>query len=80
MDYRRWFRLRAQSPDDVAREIDDELSAHVAMRAEDLVRRGEQPERARATALQRFGDYAHARSDLIEAARGRRNRRMSIAW
>jgi predicted permease len=80
MNYRRLFRLRAQSSDDVAREIDDELNAHVAMRADDLVRHGEAPERARASAQQRFGDYSHARSDLIEAARGRRSRKQKTEW
>jgi predicted permease len=80
MDYRRLFRLRAQTPDDVARDIDDELNAHVAMRADDLVRKGEIPERARAEALLRFGDYWHARNDLIEAARGRRSRNQKLEW
>ncbi len=80
MNYRRFFRLRPQSKDEVAREIDDELAAHLAMRTDDLVRRGEPPERARSAALQRFGDYYQARTELIDSARGRVTRSRRSEW
>ncbi|MEX2282046.1 MAG: ABC transporter permease [Gemmatimonadota bacterium] len=75
MNYKRWFRLRAQSEHDVARDIDEELEAHVHLRSDDLERAGTPADRARREAMGRFGDYGEARRVLIESARQRRGTR-----
>lgn len=67
MKYRRHFRL----PRDVERELDEELAAHIALRAEALEREGVPPERARALALERFGDLGEAKRRLYRSARER---------
>ena len=80
MDYRRWLRLRPQTADEVAREIDEELETHVALRAADLERAGVSDARARQQARQRFGDYQQARLDLIQSARQRHGRQRRAEW
>jgi predicted permease len=62
---RRWFQLRPQSSEDIARAVDDEIRAHLEMRTEALIRAGEAPERARIEALRRFGDLEEGRRRLI---------------
>src|SRR5688572_7833302 len=80
MPYKRWFRLRPQNERDVAREIDEELQAHVQLRSEDLERAGTPAERAHREALNKFGDYGEARRVLIESARHRRAHRRRTEW
>ena len=46
----------APSPDDVEREVDEEVRSHLALKAEDLERQGVDPKTARLTAQRRFGD------------------------
>ena len=46
------------------------------MRVQELVRQGETPERARAMALERFGDYETSRTECVEIDQ-RRGRRMA---
>jgi predicted permease len=74
---RRLFRLRLGRREDVERETDDEIRAHLEMRAEALERRGLSPEEAMAEARRRFGELEPARDDLVRAAR-RRERR--VRW
>ena len=49
----------------VARDVDDELAFHLAMRAELLEDAGLDPRTARDTALQRFGDLTEVREQCI---------------
>ena len=58
--WRRLLRIR-----EVERDVDDEIAFHIAMREEQLRRRGLPPERAHTTALDRFGDAARVREDCI---------------
>ena len=60
---RRWFRL-PRNPQDVDREITDELEFHIATRTDDLVRLGYARGAARARALEEFGDVKAARAEL----------------
>jgi predicted permease len=53
-------------------DVDDELSFHLEMRIRELVARGETPERARALALRRFGEYAVSRDECIRIDERRR--------
>ncbi|HSL68875.1 MAG TPA: ABC transporter permease, partial [Longimicrobiales bacterium] len=80
MNYRRWFRLRPQSAQDVEREIDDELATHLELRVEELMRKGEPAERARQRALERFGDLSEARRELVADAWTRRQRTRRGEW
>jgi predicted permease len=56
--------------------VDDELAFHLEMRVQELIRRGESPERARELALRRFGDYESSRTECVEIDE-RRSRRMA---
>lgn len=71
MTYRRYFRLRSSN---LRRDLDDEIETHIAMRVEDLVRCGETPERARALAIERFGNIDDARRRLYASATRREDR------
>ena len=72
----RWQRFRGWLGPDPRRDVEDELAFHLEMRVQELVRRGEAPERARALALERFGDYETSRTECVEIDR-RRGRRMA---
>ena len=72
----RWNRFRGWLGPDPRRDVDDELSFHLEMRVQELVRQGETPERARAIALERFGDYETSRTECVEIDQ-RRGRRMA---
>ena len=69
-------RLRRLFGRDAHRDVDDELSFHLEMRVQELIARGENPERARALALERFGDVDSPRSEMLEITE-RRSRRMA---
>ena len=71
-----WNRFRGWLGPDPRRDVDDELSFHLEMRVQELVRQGETPERARAIALERFGDYETSRTECVEIDQ-RRGRRMA---
>ena len=61
---RRVFRIpfgRAQ----IGREVDDELSFHLEMRAQRLIAAGWTPDAARQEALRHFGDIAAVRADCV---------------
>lgn len=69
-------RLRGLFGNDPERDVDDELGFHLEMRIAELIARGEQPERARALALERFGDVASPRGEMLEINK-RRGRRVA---
>ena len=66
--FRRLFRLEPRSHVGSAREVEDEIEAHIALRIDELIRQGRSPEAARVQALQRFGDMETARRRLRESA------------
>jgi len=71
----RWMRLLSQlSKGALKREIDDELSYHLEMRARDFEAQGMDPESARREAERRFGDLERIRREAyrVERARVRR--------
>jgi putative ABC transport system permease protein len=70
--FRRMFGLEPKA------DVETELSFHVEMRVRELIEQGETPERARALALQRFGDFDRARQACVEINQ-RRRRRMDRA-
>src|SRR5688500_4642576 len=72
----RWDRFRSWFGPDPRRDVDDELAFHLEMRVQELIRRGETPERARELALRRFGDYESSRTECVEIDE-RRSRRMA---
>jgi predicted permease len=55
-------------------DVDAELSFHVEMRVRELVDQGVPPERARALALRRFGDYEGPRRECVEISERRGSR------
>ena len=72
--YRRWLRLFAER--DRRAELDEELEAHIALRAEALERSGMTPAEARAEASRRLGD----RRALYVSARIRDVRVRKSEW
>ncbi|MCG8468254.1 MAG: ABC transporter permease, partial [Gemmatimonadetes bacterium] len=68
----RLFRLRPRSDEDLARELDEEIEAHVALRAAQLEERGLSTEEAHAEARRRFDSEGDAKRALLAAARARR--------
>lgn len=62
-------------PEDIRRDLDSEIEAHLEMRAEELEAAGLAPDEARAEALRRFGDVEAARKEIATAARRRARRR-----
>ena len=61
----RWTRFRRLFGLEPAADVEAELAFHVEMRVRELVEQGETPERARALALERFGDYESARRECV---------------
>ncbi len=55
----------------VERELDEELRAHVEMEADELARRGMEPERARREALRRFGGVERMKERVRDERGGR---------
>jgi len=49
----------------IGREVDDELSFHLEMRAQRLIAAGWTPDAARQEALRQFGDIAAVREDCV---------------
>jgi predicted permease len=74
---RRVFRLPLHRSDLAEAHTDDEIRAHLEMRAEALMARGMSPQEAEAEALRRFGSLPDARTELHAAAR-RRERRLGV--
>jgi putative ABC transport system permease protein len=74
----RWSRFRRFFGPEPKGDVDTELAFHVEMRARELVEQGVPPDRARALALRRFGDYDRSREACVEISK-RRERRMARA-
>jgi predicted permease len=72
----RWSRFRRLFGPEPETDVDAELSFHVDMRARELIEQGVPPDRARALALRRFGDYDSSREACV-AISERRGRRMA---
>ena len=72
--FRRLFRHPPVRPDQLDRELDDEIASHLAARAEQLERLGMTADEARAEALRRFGDPVTARQRLAATAAHRGSR------
>ncbi|MFI5233490.1 MAG: ADOP family duplicated permease [Gemmatimonadales bacterium] len=68
---RKFFRLALRRGDFIARSVDEEIRAHLDMRAEQLRREGYTPDAARDEAARRFGPLDEARRDLQEHAQHR---------
>jgi len=63
--WRRLFRIPRVGRRGIERDVDDELSFHLAMRVEKLRDRGVPEEIANAEALARFGDASRVRDELL---------------
>ena len=72
----RWSRFRRLFGPEAKADVDAELAFHIEMRTRELVNDGVPPERARALALRRFGDYDNPRQQCV-AINERRGRRMA---
>ena len=68
---------RAVRSESVDREVDEEIAFHLAMREEKLRAEGMPEDRARAAALERFGDRDRVREHLVTADR-RYTRRLRL--
>ena len=67
---RRLFRLPWRSPEQITRDVDDELRFHLEMRTQEHVENGMSPDAARARARSEFGDLEFTRTYLREVDRG----------
>jgi len=72
----RWSRFRHLVGPEPTADVDAELAFHIEMRARELIDEGVAPDRARAEALQRFGDYDGSRDQCVEISQ-RRERHMT---
>lgn len=59
---------------DPERDVEQELSFHLDMRVQELIARGETPERALQIARERFGNYDAARHECVAVSHDRRRR------
>jgi predicted permease len=73
-----YLRLRPRTRVSIEEQVDEEISLHLELRVEELVRQGVPSAEARAEAERRFGAMAEARRRLHERAQ-QRERRMSIS-
>jgi len=72
----RWIRLRSLiTRKGVEREVDEELSFHLEMRARDYEREGFDSDEARRLAYKRFGNLGRVRSEALRSEQGRVRRR-----
>jgi len=72
----RWSHVRRLWGPEAKADVDAELAFHLEMRTRELINDGVPRERARALALQRFGDYDNPRQQCV-AISERRERRMA---
>jgi predicted permease len=72
----RWRRFRSLFGLEPRGDVDAELAFHLDMRIRELVDRGESPERARALAMRRFGDYESSRQACVAIDERQRQRVM----
>ena len=71
----RWSRFRRLFGPEAKADVDAELAFHIEMRMRELINQGVPPDRARALALRRFGDYDSPRQQCV-AISERRERHM----
>src|SRR6185295_9305698 len=76
---RRLLRMPLRGPS-IEREVEDEVTFHLASRIESLIAAGITPTLAQETALREFGNIAEARRDLTRIDRGRVRRRRVSGW
>ena len=76
----RLFRLAVRRKDLAVSEADEEIALHLALRTEQLRRKGLSPEAARAEAERRFGPLDEARGTLHRSATQRENRMRIRDW
>jgi predicted permease len=69
-----WRRLLRLPRNDIRDGVDDEIDAHLALLASDLVRQGFSPSEARAEAEREFGSVSEIRDACIAIERRRRRR------
>ena len=68
----RWSRFRRMFGLEPRADVAAELTFHVEMRVRELIEQGESPERARALALERFGDFDQAWKECVNINERRR--------
>src|SRR5688572_19922018 len=68
---RRLFRLAPRAPDQIIREVDDQIDLHIDLRVEQLVAEGMSPAAAREEALRRFGSLDRTYPALVSSANRR---------
>lgn len=69
--WRRYLRLLGSDP---SADVEDELTFHLSMRVEDLMRRGLGEDQARAQAEREFGDVGRVRREMKEIGERRQRR------
>jgi len=79
-DIRRWFHLALRRRDWWEREVEDEIKLHLALRAEQLMAGGADPNAAYHEAVRRFGPLKESKSRLLAAARHREQRMQRNEW
>jgi predicted permease len=77
---RRVFRLALRRRDHWEAEVEDEIKLHLALRAEQLMAAGRDPNTAYVEAVQRFGSPTESRARLLEAARHRERKMERTEW
>ena len=78
--WRRWLSLPSRSAAHVAKDVEDELAFHLAMREAELRAAGVDPDAATDTAHTRFGDLHTTRDQLQRAGQRREGRRRAHRW
>ena len=75
-EFKRYLRLPGNEPD----EVEDEITYHIEMKTEQLMREGYPEESARAEALRQFGDRDRIRHEVrdLVGARTQQARRASV--
>lgn len=76
---RRWITLPFRGRAGRERDVDDEITHHIALRAERLERMGQPPDEAYREAFRRFGGV-RARDALMDTARNREHLMISREW
>jgi putative ABC transport system permease protein len=78
--FRRLIGLPTRSGDAIDRDLDDEVSFHIEMRLQDLVRRGMSEADARQQALAEFGDAQRLKESLGRMDRSAQRDRRLARW
>jgi putative ABC transport system permease protein len=77
---RRYLSLPSRNAARIERDVDEELHAHLDMRAESLEREGVSPDEARALALQKFGDLDDAARYCADVDLDAERRKRAAGW